>query len=468
MKPVIVLVGRPNVGKSTLFNRLTRGRDALVADIPGLTRDRQYGEGRRGDRPYLVVDTGGVVEDLERAAGGKRRSVDEIMQEQTRQAVEEGDAIILLVDGRDGITPADRELANYLRRSNKPVTVAVNKSEGLDPQVVAAEFHQLGLHELVSISAKRGDGVNGLIKQVLADYPVAEEVSIGVDVPRVAVAGRPNVGKSTLINSLLGEERVVVFDAPGTTRDSIRIPFERSGKPYLFIDTAGVRRKGRVQEAIEKFSIIKTLQAIEEANVVILVLDADQGLSEQDASLAGYILEKGRALVVAVNKCDKVDQERRQWIERELARRFAFITFVRPHFISALHGTGVAGLFKSIDRAFASACKTLSTSQLNRVLQQAVQATPPPMVRGRRIKPKFAHQGGKNPPLIVIHGNQVKDLPESYRRYLASAFRKAFRLEGTPVRIECREGANPYAAKMSNKSVSYGRNRKQREHRRHR
>ncbi len=468
MKPVIVLVGRPNVGKSTLFNRLTRGRDALVADIPGLTRDRQYGEGKRGDRPYLVVDTGGVVEDLERGAGGKRSSVDEMMQEQTKQAVEEGDAIIFMVDGKDGITPTDRELANYLRRTNKPVTVAVNKSEGLDPQVVAAEFHQLGLNELVSISAKRGDGVSGLIQQVLAEFPEAEEEPIDVDVPRVAVAGRPNVGKSTLINRLLGEERVVVFDEPGTTRDSIRIPLERKGKPYVFIDTAGVRRKGRVHEAIEKFSVVKTLQAIEEANVVILMLDADQGLAEQDASLAGYILEKGRSLVIAVNKCDKIDQQHRQWIEREMARRFSFITFVRPHYISALHGTGVAGLFKSIDRAFASACKTMGTSQLNRVLQQAVQATQPPMVRGRRIKPKFAHQGGKNPPLIVIHGNQVKDLSDSYRRYLASAFRKAFRLEGTPVRIECREGANPYAEKTQKKSARYARGQKKREHRRHR
>lgn len=468
MKPVLVLVGRPNVGKSTLFNRLTRGRDALVADVPGLTRDRQYGEGRRGNRPYLVVDTGGVTEDLDRSVQDKRMSMDAMMKEQTRQAVEEGDAIIFLVDGREGVTPADQELANYLRRTNKPVIVAVNKTEGLEPDVVTAEFHRLGLPQLVSISAKRGDGISDLVNDALAGFPESEETEIEIDVPRVAVAGRPNVGKSTLINSLLGEERVVVFDEPGTTRDSIRIPLERNKKSYIFIDTAGVRRKGRVHETIEKFSIIKTLQAIEEANVVILVLDADQGLSEQDASLAGYILEKGRALVVAVNKCDKVDLERRQWIERELARRFAFITFVRPHYISALHGTGIAGLFKSIDRAFASACKTLGTSLLNRVLQQAVQATQPPMFHGRRIKPKFAHQGGKNPPLVVIHGNQVNQMPETYRRYLANAFRKAFRLEGTPVRIECREGANPYLAKTPSKTGRYQKGKKTREHRRHR
>jgi len=468
MKPVLVLVGRPNVGKSTLFNRLTRGRDALVADVPGLTRDRQYGEGKLGDRPYLAVDTGGVAEDLDRNVHDKHMSMETLMREQTRQAVEEGDAIIFLVDGRSGVTPADEELANYLRRTNKPVIVAVNKTEGLAPDVVMAEFHRLGMTHIVAVSAKRGDGISELVANALAGFPDVEEVEIDTDVPRVAVAGRPNVGKSTLINSLLGEERVVVFDEPGTTRDSIRIPLERNKKSYIFIDTAGVRRKGRVHETIEKFSIIKTLQAIEEANVVILVLDADQGLSEQDASLAGYILEKGRALVVAVNKCDKVDQERRHWVERELARRFAFITFVRPHYISALHGTGIAGLFKSIDRAFASACKTLGTSLLNRVLQQAVQATQPPMYHGRRIKPKFAHQGGKNPPLVVIHGNQVNQLSESYRRYLANAFRKAFRLEGTPVRIETREGANPYMEKISGKTGRYQKGKKTREHRRHR
>ena len=454
MNPVIVLVGHPNVGKSTLFNRLTRGRDALVADTPGLTRDRQYGEGRRGDKPYLLVDTGGVVEALDRA-NQTHATIEAAMREQTRQAIDEADAIIFMVDAQLGVTPADEDLARYLRRTAKPVTIAVNKAEGMDPPTVTADFHRLGLNRLHAISAKRGDGITTLLLDLLSEFPAEETSVVDNDIPRVAVAGRPNVGKSTLINTMLGEKRVVVFDEPGTTRDSIRIPLERKGRSYILIDTAGLRRKRSVHEVIEKFSVIKTLQAIEEANVVVLMLDADQGLSEQDASLAGYILEKGRSLIVVVNKCDKVDQQRRQWIERELERRFSFVTFVRPHFISALHGNGVVTLFKSIDRAFASACKNMSTSLLNRVLQKAVQATQPPMVKGRRIKLKFAHQGGRNPPLIVIHGNQVNHLPDSYRRYLASAFRKAFRLEGTPVKIECRVGANPFAGKTSNKSARY-------------
>lgn len=454
MKPVIVLVGRPNVGKSTLFNRLTRGRDALVADSPGLTRDRQYGEGRRGDKPYLLIDTGGVVEDLEKA-NRTQATMDAATREQTRQAIDEADAIIFLVDGKSGITPADEDLAQYLRRTEKPVTVAVNKSEGLDSATVTADFHRLGLDRIYAISAKRGDGINTLLQDLLNEFPDEEESIVEDDIPRVAVAGRPNVGKSTLINSMLGEERVVVFDEPGTTRDSIRIPLERQGRSYILIDTAGVRRKGRVHETIEKFSVIKTLQAIEEANVVILMLDADQGLSEQDASLAGYVLEKGRSLVIAVNKCDKVDQQKRKWIERELDRRFAFMAFVRPHFISALHGNAIGPLFKSIDRAFASACKNMGTSQLNRALEKAVQATQPPMVKGRRIKLKFAHQGGRNPPLVIIHGNQVDRLPDSYRRYLANVFRKAFKLEGTPVKIECRLSVNPYSGKTRKKSVRY-------------
>ncbi len=445
MKPVIVLVGRPNVGKSTLFNRLTRGRDALVADIPGLTRDRQYGEGRRGDRPYLLVDTGGVVDGLDTGPSAGA-SIEAHMRVQTRQAIEEGDAVILLVDGREGLTPADRELANYLRRSGKPVTLAVNKAEGLDPDAVTAEFHVLGMGEPVPVSATHGDGVATLITDVLRDLPRVAEVAPAQDVPRIAIAGRPNVGKSTLVNAMLGEPRVLVFDEPGTTRDSIRIPLERRGKSYVLIDTAGVRRRKHVREAIEKFSIIKTLQAIEEANVVILVVDAAEGLSEQDAHLAGYVLEKGRSLVLALNKSDRLDREQRAWAERELQRRFAFLAFVRSHFISALHGTGVGALFASVDHAFASAHKTLPTSRLNRMLQQAVQATPPPMVNGRRIKPKFAHQGGKNPPTVIVHGSQVDRLPESYRRFLANCVRKEFHLEGTPVRIECRAGANPYAS----------------------
>lgn len=464
MKPVIVLVGHPNVGKSTLFNRLTRGRDALVADTPGLTRDRQYGDGRRGDKPYLLVDTGGVVEDLERA-NQTRNTIDVVMREQTQAAINEADAIIFMVDAQVGATPADAELAAYLRRTDTPIIVAVNKAEGMDAPTVTAEFHRLGLSRLHAISAKRGSGISALLKDLLSEFPVEETTVIDQDIPRVAIAGRPNVGKSTLINSMLGEKRVVVFDEPGTTRDSIRIPLERNGRSYILIDTAGVRRRGRVHEVIEKFSVIKTLQAIEEANVVILMLDADQGLSEQDANLAGYILEKGRSLVIAVNKCDKVDQQRRQWIEREMERRFSFIAFVRPHFISALHRNGVGGLFKSVDRAFASACKDISTSQLNRVLQKAILATQPPMVRGRRIKPKFAHQGGKNPPLIVVHGNQVDRLPDSYRRYLSNVFRKAFKFEGTPVKIECRTSANPFFRKTTKKSTRYDSKRLSRQRR---
>ncbi len=464
MKPVIVLVGHPNVGKSTLFNRLTRGRDALVADFPGLTRDRLYGDGRRGDKAYLLVDTGGVSEDLDQASKA-HGTIAVAMREQTRLAVLEADAIIFLVDAQIGVTPADVELASYLRRNNKPIIVAVNKAEGMDAATVTADFHRLGLSRIYAISAKRGTGLTDLLQDLLSEFPDDEVLEVDVNIPRVAVVGRPNVGKSTLINSLLGEERVVVFDEPGTTRDSIRIPLERKGRSYIMIDTAGVRRRGRVHEVIEKFSVIKTLQAIEEANVVILMLDADQGLSEQDATLAGYILEKGRSLVLTVNKCDKVDQQRRQWVERETERRFAFIAFVRPHFISALHGNGVSALFKSIDRAFESACKNMSTSQLNRVLQKAIQATQPPMVRGRRIKPKFAHQGGKNPPLIIVHGNQVDKLPESYRRYLGNVFRKAFRFEGTPVKIECRTSTNPFFRKSTKKSTSYGNKRPRRSER---
>jgi GTP-binding protein len=450
MKPVIVLVGRPNVGKSTLFNRLTRARDALVADIPGVTRDRQYGEGRRGDRPYLLVDTGGVVEDLD--VGNQRTSsIEAHMREQTRQAIEEGDTIIFIVDGREGLTPADRELANFLRRSGKPIVIAVNKAEGMEASTITAEFHALGLGEPVAVSAQHGDGVDDLIAEVLRDMPRAEEVEVSADIPRIAIAGRPNVGKSTLVNAMLGEPRVVVFDEPGTTRDSIRIPLERRGKAYVLIDTAGVRRRKHVRETIEKFSIIKTLQAIDEANVVILVVDAADGLSEQDVHLAGYVLEKGRSLVVALNKSDRLDRERRAWAEREMQRRFGFLSFARMHFISALHGTGVGALFSSVDQAFDSAKKTLPTSRLNNMLQRAVQASPPPMVHGRRIKPKFAHQGGRNPPTVVVHGSQVDRLPESYRRYLANCVRKEFRLEGTPIRIECRAGANPYAERRESR-----------------
>ncbi len=440
MKPVIALVGRPNVGKSTLFNALTRRRDALVADAPGLTRDRQYGDGRVGDRPYLVVDTGGL--------GDERDVLRSLMTAQTKQAIGEADAVILLVDGRAGLNALDRRIAEQLRRLGKPVRLAVNKTEGLDADLAVAEFNELALGSPWPIAATHGQGIQPLLLDLLAELPRAAEAVDDRECPRIAVAGRPNVGKSTLINALLGEERVVVFDQPGTTRDSIRIPLEHKGKHYVLIDTAGVRRRGRIDEGLEQISVIKTLQAIDEANVVILVLDAQQEIGDQDVNLAAYIIEQGRALVLAVNKWDGLEESQRVWIKRELERKLLFAQFAPPHFISALHGTGVDKLFPAVDRAYASAHKTLSTSSLNRVLEKAVRATPPPLVRGRRIKLKFAHQGGKNPPRIVIHGNQVEAVPVSYVRYLANTFYKACKLEGTPVRIEFEKGENPYEGKQ--------------------
>ena len=445
MKPVVVIVGRPNVGKSTLFNRLTRSRMALVADAPGLTRDRQYGDGRVGDRPYLVVDTGGVVDRL--TSLKERQTVVSHVASQVRAALAEADAVILLVDGREGLHPAERELAVDLRRHGKPVWLAVNKAEGRDPDTAVAEFHALGIGEPVAVSAAHGDGVNELMQRVLAGLPVTEEAPPEEGVPRIAVIGKPNVGKSTLVNALLGEERVVVCDEPGTTRDSIRVPLERGGRRYILIDTAGVRRRARIDDPLEKYSVLKTLQAIDEANVAILVIDAHAGVAEQDASLAGYALEAGRALVVAVNKWDAVESSDRDWARHELERKLPFLEFARMHYISAREGQGVGGLFPSVDEAYASANRTLSTPKLNRVLQEAVTATPPPMIHGRRIRLKYAHQGGKNPPRVVIHGNQVTALSKSYRRYLANAFRKAFHLIGTPVWIECRQERNPFQEK---------------------
>jgi len=441
MKPVVVLVGRPNVGKSTLFNNLTRTRDALVANQPGLTRDRIYGNGRIGDRPYLVVDTGGITDD--------HGALPSLMSVQARQAIAEADVVVLLVDGRAGPNAADRAIADEIRRLGKSAVLAVNKTEGMDPALAVAEFHDSGLGQPVAISASHGDGVELLMRGVLEPLARVEEDADAHDVPRVAVAGRPNVGKSTLVNAMLGEERVIVFDEPGTTRDSIYIPLERADRHYVLIDTAGVRRRGRVDDAVEKFTIIKTLQAIGVANVVVLVLDARQEVSEQDVSLAGYILEEGRSLVLAVNKWDGLDDSRRDWIKRELARKLPFLVFATPHFISALRGTGVGSLFPAIDRAYASARGAFPTPRLNRILQDAVQVTTPPMVRGRRIKLKFAHQGGKNPPRIVIHGNQTQAVPDSYTRYLSNVFREALKLEGTPVRIEFVQGQNPYEGKKN-------------------
>jgi GTPase len=447
MKPVVVLIGRPNVGKSTLFNRLTRSRSALVADAPGLTRDRQYGDGRIGDRPYFVVDTGGVVTGL--AASKDREDVLSGVAIQVRTALTEADTVIMIVDALEGIHPVDRVLAADLRRLGKPVWLAVNKTEGREPAMVTGEFYALGFGEPAAISAAHGEGVDELIRRVLEKLPVAEEIEPDQNVPRIAVIGKPNVGKSTLVNALLGEQRVVVCDEPGTTRDSIHVPLERAGRRYVLIDTAGVRRRARIDDALEKFSVLKTLQAIDQANVAILVIDAQVGVAEQDASLAGYALEAGRALVVAVNKWDAVEPSDRDWAKRELERKLPFLDFARMHFISARDGSGVGELFRSVDEAHASAQRALSTPKLNRVLQAAVTATPPPLVRGRRARPKYAHQGGKNPPRVVIHGNQVASLSKSYRRYLANTFRKAFHLIGTPVLIECRQEENPYQAKKT-------------------
>ncbi|GAB4513814.1 MAG: ribosome biogenesis GTPase Der [Sulfuricaulis sp.] len=447
MKPVIVLIGRPNVGKSTLFNRLTRSRAALVADAPGLTRDRQYGDGRVGDRPYFVVDTGGVVSSL--ATAKDHGDVKSGVAAQVRTALTEADAVILIVDAREGAHPADRELAVDLRRQGKPVWLAVNKSEGRDPEMVVAEFYALGLGEPAAISAAHGEGVTELVQRALEKLPAAEEIAPDENIPRIAVIGKPNVGKSTLVNALLGEQRVVVCDEPGTTRDSIHVPLERDGRRYVLIDTAGVRRRARIDDLLEKFSVLKTLQAIDEANVAILVIDAHAGVADQDASLAGYALEAGRALVVAVNKWDIVQESDRAWAKREIERKLSFLDFARVHFISAHTGTGVGNLFRSVDEAYASAHRVMTTPKLNRVLQGAVTATPPPLVHGRRARPKYAHQGGKNPPRVVVHGNQVASLSKSYRRYLSNAFRKAFHLIGTPVLIECRQEENPYQGKKT-------------------
>ncbi len=457
MKPVVVIIGRPNVGKSTLFNRLTRSRAALVADAPGMTRDRQYGDGRVGDRPYFVVDTGGVVDSL--SDKFPQNQLMGSVSAQTRQALVEANTAIFLVDGRAGLQPADRELVRELRRLGKPLWLAVNKTEGQDTDIIVSEFHALGLGVPFPVSAAHGEGIEGLMEHVLADLPRVEMEQEQRENPRIAVIGKPNVGKSSLVNALLGEERVVVFDEPGTTRDAIHIPLERDGRHYVLIDTAGVRRKMRVHETQEKFSIIKTLQAVTDADVAILVLDATEGVTDQDTALAGYALEQGRAMVVAVNKWDLLDRGQHAWIEQQLGRKLSFLDFARTHYISALHGTGIGALFASVDRAHASAWLEMPTSRLNRVVEAAVTATPPPVRHGRRIRVKYAHQGGKNPPRVIVHGNQVQGLPTSYRRYLGNAVRHAFKLEGTPVVVECRQVSNPYAGKGSGK-VSAPRRRK--------
>ena len=438
MKPTLVLVGRPNVGKSTLFNRLTRSRDALVADLPGLTRDRHYGHGRLGSKPYLVVDTGGF-EPL------AKDGIVHQMARQAEQAIAEADAVIFVVDGRSGVTPLDKEIADKLRRTARPVVVAVNKAEGMKSGMVEADFHELGLGEPNAISAAHGEGVRGLVDLALASFPEPEDDEEKSDAVRVAIVGRPNVGKSTLINTLLGEERVIAFDAPGTTRDSIEIDFERGGRKYLLVDTAGMRKRGKVFESIEKFSVVKTLKAIEDANVVILMVDAQADVSDQDAHIADFIVQSGRALVVAVNKWDGLDSYIREQTRAILQRKLKFLDFAKFHFISAKQNVGLDALFRSVNAAYAAAMTKMSTPRLARVLADAVARQPPPRHGMFRPKPRYAHQGGSNPPIIVVHGNAVDQIGDSYRRYLESTFREAFKLQGTPLRIQFVTGKNPFA-----------------------
>ena len=441
MKPVIALVGRPNVGKSTLFNRLTRSRDALVADLPGLTRDRHYGEDRVGERPFLVIDTGG----FEPVA---KEGIMYEMAKQTKQAVVEADVVVFIVDGRQGLTPHDKTITDFLRKAGRSVMLVVNKSEGMKYTAVTAEFYELGMGDPYVISAAHGDGVSDLVEECI-DIAMAQRPELGEEVEvargvKIAIVGRPNVGKSTLVNTLLGEERVIAFDMPGTTRDSIEIPFEREGKQYTLIDTAGIRRRGKVFEAIEKFSVVKTLQSISEANVVLLLLDAQQDISEQDAHIAGFILESGRALVVGVNKWDGLQSDRRDEIKMDLERKLNFLSFAKTHFISALKSSGIGPLMKSIDSAYAAAMANLTTPKLTRALIEAVEHQQPRRKGSIRPKLRYAHQGGQNPPVVVIHGNALEAVEDNYKRFLEKHFRETFSLVGTPLRIEFRSSKNPF------------------------
>ena len=484
MMPVVALVCRPNVGKSTFFNLLTRTRDALVADFPGLTRDRQYGQAHIGELEFIVVDTGGI--------DGTEQGIELKMAEQSLAAIEEADVVLFMVDGRAGLSAADEALAEHLRRSHKKTLLVVNKVDGIDIDTAVGDFYRLGLGELYPIAATQGRGVLSLIETALApqlaelvaeqaaleaaaleqeqdaldefsldgidfdnedveqvlevmDQLDAQEAQQFEDLPiKLAIVGRPNVGKSTLTNRILGEERVVVYDQPGTTRDSVYIPMERDGQEYILIDTAGVRRRGRVHEAVEKFSVIQTLKAIEDANVVLLVLDAREGISDQDLSILGFVLNAGRSIVLAVNKWDGLNEQVRDDIKRELDRRLGFIDFARLHFISALHGSGVGNLFGSVKEAYESATKRVNTSMLTKIMTMAQDDHQPPLVRGRRVRLKYAHAGGYNPPRIIVHGNQVKSLPESYKKYLINYFRRSLQIMGTPIRVEFSEGKNPY------------------------
>ncbi|WP_233141484.1 ribosome biogenesis GTPase Der [Aggregatibacter actinomycetemcomitans] len=496
--PVVALVGRPNVGKSTLFNRLTRTRDALVADFPGLTRDRKYGHAHLAGHDFIVIDTGGI--------DGTEEGVEEKMAEQSLLAIEEADIVLFLVDARAGLTSADIGIANYLRqRQNKTTVVVANKVDGIDADSHCAEFYQLGLGDVAQIAASQGRGVVSLMEQVLS--PLAEQMTeeSAVENPdvssndadtaefdewdedfdfsneedtalldeelaqeqtpdkkniKIAIVGRPNVGKSTLTNRILGEDRVVVYDLPGTTRDSIYIPMERDNQDYTLIDTAGVRKRGKVHLAVEKFSVIKTLQAIQDANVVLLVIDARENISDQDLSLLGFILNAGRSLVIVVNKWDGLDTEVKNRVKSELDHRLDFIDFARVHFISALHGSGVGNLFDSIKEAYECATQKMTTSMLTRILQIATEEHQPPMISGRRVKLKYAHPGGYNPPIIVIHGNQVDKLPDSYKRYLSNHFRRSLKIIGSPIRLQFQEGNNPFAGRRNKLTPNQLRKRK--------
>ena len=495
--PVVALVGRPNVGKSTLFNRLTRTRDALVADFPGLTRDRKYGHAHLAGYDFIVIDTGGI--------DGTEEGVEEKMAEQSLLAIEEADIVLFLVDARAGLTSADIGIANYLRqRQNKTTVVVANKVDGIDADSHCAEFYQLGLGEIAQIAASQGRGIANLMEQVLSplaekmaekeeesavenddvsemtqhdewdedfdfsneedtallDEELAQEQTPDSQNIKIAIVGRPNVGKSTLTNRILGEDRVVVYDMPGTTRDSIYIPMERDGQQYTLIDTAGVRKRGKVHLAVEKFSVIKTLQAIQDANVVLLTIDARENISDQDLSLLGFILNAGRSLVIVVNKWDGLNQEVKDRVKSELDRRLDFIDFARVHFISALHGSGVGNLFESVKEAYECATQKMTTSMLTRILQIAVDEHQPPMIGGRRVKLKYAHPGGYNPPIIVIHGNQVNKLPDSYKRYLSNHFRRSLKIIGSPIRLQFQEGNNPFAGRRNKLTPNQLRKRK--------
>lgn len=438
MVPVIALVGRPNVGKSTLFNRLTRSRDAIVADYPGLTRDRKYGEGEALGKSFIVIDTGGL--------SGEEEGIDAAMAQQSLLAIEEADLVLFVVDARDGLTPADEEVAKHIRQTGKDCALVVNKIDGLNENLAANDFYALGFSDMTLTAASHNRGIKSLQEMALGSFPEQnpdeEDESGGC---KIGIIGRPNVGKSTLVNRLLGEERVVVYDQPGTTRDSVYIPYERRDKPYTLIDTAGVRRRKNVKESVEKFSIIKTLQAIEDANVVVIVIDAREGIVDQDLHLIGFAMEAGRALVIAVNKWDNMSPEDRQSVKTELSRRLVFLDYAPLHFISAKHGTGVGDLYKSIDQGYRSAFAKWPTKRLTELLSDCVSDHQPPVVRGRRIKLRYAHQGGSNPPRIIVHGSKTDDLPDSYKRYLEKTFRKVLKVMGTPIRFDFKSSENPFA-----------------------